>query len=444
VVLGGLAALASAAVLVGCLSSNQRAASPSTDAPTTTTSDSALAGLSDEGEVNLAEGDGVAEAVVAPVAPAPRSDVVEPVAPEEPPAVPPAVDEESDEPAPADPVPDDPCAALPPDGSSLLVGPDSIALPAGVYHGSLTVLNCSDGDVNWTGHTKPSVGLDDGGAVALPGETTTIDFHVDPNQWDAGVIGFKIKISEPGHGHYIDVQAAKPDVTQDVFVVAAERLQQLRDPDRLRPWLFAVLRNEVFRRAKRRQRMRPTDLAAVGGAEMVAPHDPSADGAIVEQQQLGELVRVAAAGLGQRDQLLLELSVRQGLAGADLADAVGVSQQQCHVLMHRMRERVQRSMGAITVARMGRMDRDDLQALLRGWDGVLTETMRKRIAGHIDDCATCEENSRRHGPLAMMSAAPAFALPADLRDRVLSNVHWPSGPAGSSGSSPANDPSAAS
>ena len=38
------------------------------------------------------------------------------------------------------------------------------------------------------------------------------------------------------------------DLTQDVFVRAAERLGQLRDRSRLKPWLFAVLRNEVYRR----------------------------------------------------------------------------------------------------------------------------------------------------------------------------------------------------
>ena len=38
------------------------------------------------------------------------------------------------------------------------------------------------------------------------------------------------------------------DVMQDVFIVTADRIGQLRDPDRLKPWLFAILRNEVYRR----------------------------------------------------------------------------------------------------------------------------------------------------------------------------------------------------
>ena len=39
------------------------------------------------------------------------------------------------------------------------------------------------------------------------------------------------------------------DVTQDVFVIAAQKLGQLRDPSRLKPWLFAILRNELYRRS---------------------------------------------------------------------------------------------------------------------------------------------------------------------------------------------------
>src|SRR5262245_23280655 len=54
------------------------------------------------------------------------------------------------------------------------------------------------------------------------------------------------------------------DVVQDVFVKAAEKLGQLRDPAKLKPWLFAILRHEVYRRTKRRQRVRPIDPATAG------------------------------------------------------------------------------------------------------------------------------------------------------------------------------------
>src|SRR5688572_9226288 len=211
------------------------------------------------------------------------------------------------------------------------------------------------------------------------------------------------------------------DLTHDVFVVASRKVGQLRQPERLRAWLFAVLRHEVYRRSAQRRRARQIDPTTSGMAEM-STFDPLAEGASVERAELAVFVREAAAGLGSRDQLLLELSARQGLAGADLADAMGVTHQQCHVLLHRMRERVQRSVGALTVARYGRKDCPNLQALLAGWNGVFDELTRKRVAGHVDDCEICGETSRKWAVLPLFSAAPALAAPACLRDRVLAST----------------------
>ena len=45
------------------------------------------------------------------------------------------------------------------------------------------------------------------------------------------------------------------DAVADSFVLFAERLTQLRDPDRLRPWLYAIVRSECLRRLKARKRV---------------------------------------------------------------------------------------------------------------------------------------------------------------------------------------------
>lgn len=213
------------------------------------------------------------------------------------------------------------------------------------------------------------------------------------------------------------------DVMQDVFVMAAQKLGQLRDPDRLKPWLFAILRNEVFRRTKRRSRTRPTDFSGPGAADVVAPIDPDAEAATVAYAELAELVRSAAAGLDERDQLVLELSVRQGLGGADLADALGVTTDQSYVLVHRMRERVERSLGALTVARMGRKECAELATVLAGWDGTFSVLVRKRVARHVDGCETCERTKRKYALVPLLGAAPAFAAPPELRDQVLTKAY---------------------
>ena len=209
------------------------------------------------------------------------------------------------------------------------------------------------------------------------------------------------------------------DMVQDVFCLAAERLGQLRDHDRLKPWLYAVLRNEVYKRTKRRRRATPTDFQAEGTPDVPAAYDPRGAGEGVAYEELAELVRAAAAGLDERDRLVLELSIRQGLGGRDLADALGVSAEQSYSLVHRMRDRVEKSLGALTVAKAGRRDCPDLDRVLQGWDGEFTVLIRKRVNRHIEECPTCDGNRRRLAPLALFGAAPAFAMPIGLRDRVL-------------------------
>ncbi|MEC7175773.1 MAG: sigma-70 family RNA polymerase sigma factor, partial [Actinomycetota bacterium] len=214
------------------------------------------------------------------------------------------------------------------------------------------------------------------------------------------------------------------DMVQDVFVLAAERLGQLRDPSRLKPWLFAILRNEVYRRSRRRSRQAITDFSAPEHDAML-PSTPSSSDAVddaLEGAELAEFVRAAASGLDARDQLVLELSVRQGLSGDDLADALGVSAQQSYGLVHRMRERTERSLGAYCVARRGRKECDELDAILRGWSGDFTVLLRKRVSRHIDACNICERSRRRFAPLALVGAAPAFAAPIGLRSSILDRV----------------------
>ena len=209
------------------------------------------------------------------------------------------------------------------------------------------------------------------------------------------------------------------DMVQDVFCIAAERLNQLRDPDRLKPWLYAVLRNEVYRRTKKRKRATPTDFQAETTPDVVAAFDPNADGAAASYDELADLVRSAAAGLDERDRLVLELSVRQGLTGTDLADALGVTPEQSYTLVHRMRDRIEKSLGAFTVAKMGSKECSELATIISGWNGEFSILIRKRVARHIDDCSICERTRSKYAPLALFGAAPVFVLPFGLREKVL-------------------------
>ena len=204
------------------------------------------------------------------------------------------------------------------------------------------------------------------------------------------------------------------DAVQDTFVVAASKLDGLRDPDRLRPWLYAVARNECHRRLRARARI--TDLAEAG--EMT---DASPDvGVGAERGELRDLVRSAIAGLNPGEREVIELTLRHDLDGPDLAGALGVPVNQAHALASRARGQLERSLGALLVARTGREACAELDEILADWDGELTVLMRKRVSRHIEDCDICGERKKRElSPAMLLSALPVFILPPGLRHQVL-------------------------
>lgn len=206
------------------------------------------------------------------------------------------------------------------------------------------------------------------------------------------------------------------DVVADSFVLFAERLGQLRDPDRLRPWLYAIVRSECLRRFKARKRV------ATGGDDQLIAMADTSRGPEDEAQvsALRELVWDAAAGLAPRDRALLDLHLRQGLEGAELGEAMGVSAANAYVMLTRLRDQVERSLGALLVARLGRDDCPELTDLLADWDGTFSPLIRKRVARHVDRCDVCGERRRTvASPWALLASVPLFTAPLALRDRVL-------------------------
>jgi RNA polymerase sigma factor (sigma-70 family) len=203
------------------------------------------------------------------------------------------------------------------------------------------------------------------------------------------------------------------DAVQDTFVIAAARLGGLRDPRKLRPWLYAVARNECHRR------LRAAEEAGLDEVAEVA--DPSADaGASAERAELRRLVRAALDGLNPGEREVIELGLRHDLQGADLAAVLGVPRNQAHALASRARGQLEKALGALLVARTGRRACPELDLLLDGWDGRLTVLTRKRVSRHIDRCDVCTD--RRHGvlrPAALYGMAPLAALPRGLREEVL-------------------------
>ncbi len=207
---------------------------------------------------------------------------------------------------------------------------------------------------------------------------------------------------------------AAADALHDALLIAADRAGQLRDPDKLRPWLYAIARNECHRLL--RARKRETDLDAAGDVRDTSV-DLERDLRAAEAQAL---VRDAVAGLNPGDREVLNLTLRHELAGDELGAALGVPANHANALVSRARAQLERAVGALVMARTGRQDCAELATLLEGWDGELTALVRKRVSRHVERCAVCDHGKQRKVNAAALFAATALvAIPATLRSQVV-------------------------
>lgn len=211
---------------------------------------------------------------------------------------------------------------------------------------------------------------------------------------------------------------AAADCVQDVFVTAATKLVQLREPDRLRSWLYAIARSEALARIRARKREQLSEEV---------PEMPSGEAdmaTLAARTELADLIADASGGLSDRDRVVLELAYRQGLDGPELAEALGVTPKNANTLVERLRETVARSLGALLLCRRIKADPNrcpELAAIVDQWDGQLTPLLRKRVARHVDGCAICDDDrARMVSPAALLGAAPmVIPAPAWLRSQTL-------------------------
>ena len=233
------------------------------------------------------------------------------------------------------------------------------------------------------------------------------------------------------------------DAVQDTFCTAATRLAQLQDPEKLRPWLYAIARHEALRRLRGRTREQLSDTPPDAAAS-----EPQPD-VLAARDELAALISQAAGGLSDRDRTVLELHYRHGLDGPELADALGVSHSNANTLVARLRVTIDRSLGALLLARQSRRGHGrchELDTVLAGWDGQFTVLWRKRIARHLEGCGTCQaRRGELVNPRALLGAAPILVpAPGWLRTHVLTQTPTAAAPSSvGSGSAVASGASAA-
>src|SRR5215831_2828369 len=203
------------------------------------------------------------------------------------------------------------------------------------------------------------------------------------------------------------------DAVLDTFIIAAAELDGLRDPGRLRPWLYAVARNEC------RHRLRARALAARPDAANELTDETVDLAADAERAQLRAATGAALAGLSDGDREIVELNLRHDLAGQDLADVLGVSVSHAEALASRARARFEASLGALLIARTGQESCPELAAIMSRSDGQLNVLLRKRINRHTEHCEQCGDRWRHElNPAMLLSMLPVALPPPGLRDQL--------------------------
>ena len=200
---------------------------------------------------------------------------------------------------------------------------------------------------------------------------------------------------------------------QDTFVIAAARLAGLRDHDGLKPWLYAVARNECHRRLHA--------PAAADGLDAGQVRTGAAGvGIDFERAELAEVVASVVAGLDPGEREAVELSLRHDFGSEDLASTLGISVSQADALAARACERFETSLGALLVARTGRASCARLDELLESWNGQLTEPLPKELSRHVRHCRACSGRSDRElEPALLLGVPPVMAIARRQRQQVL-------------------------
>jgi RNA polymerase sigma factor (sigma-70 family) len=229
---------------------------------------------------------------------------------------------------------------------------------------------------------------------------------------DAGALtevydAYAPQLYEYSHGLLRD-QAEAAGALRDSLIAAQEHVGKLREPERFRSWLYAIVRSACLRR--RDDPERPTTRQEA--PELEEPALSEQDRAKLEEQRL--LAHSALAGLTGKQREAIDLSVRHELDAEDIAGIFAITTPQANKLLGDARADLTKSLAAAIIARTGHDDCPSVAALVDGWP--LSPEVCRKLVRHIEACPTCgERRSRRVSMNRLLQVLPVAAIPADLR-----------------------------
>ena len=137
--------------------------------------------------------------------------------------------------------------------------------------------------------------------------------------------------------------AAAGDVTQDAFVRAWERLEDLREPERFGTWLCGIVRNMAVDYLRRRK---PT--AALGGDEPAEAErwtlDPVNE---IGRRERHAQIAAAIASLDEVSRPVVVLRYYEGLSSKQIGDLLEISPSAVDMRLSRARKQLRVLLGGL-------------------------------------------------------------------------------------------------
>jgi RNA polymerase sigma factor (sigma-70 family) len=124
------------------------------------------------------------------------------------------------------------------------------------------------------------------------------------------------------------------DAEQSAWAVAYRRLKDLRDPDRLRPWLMSIAANEARQITRSRRRRTVRELHVVDPMQALDS----------DRAALLDLAD-ALSRLDPKDRVIVGMRFIGGFDSADIGRAIGMTASNVRVRLHRSLERLRKDLG---------------------------------------------------------------------------------------------------
>jgi RNA polymerase sigma factor (sigma-70 family) len=211
------------------------------------------------------------------------------------------------------------------------------------------------------------------------------------------------------------------DALHDSLIATQQHIGKLREPERFRSWIYAIVRNECLRQLADPDRPEQRHEAPEQSEDAFLDAE--------ERQRLEEtrqLVHSALAGMAARHREAVDLSARHDLSAEELAGVLGISSQQATELVAQSRDDLDNSLAAAIIARTGRGDCPSVAALVDENEWPLPSDVCRKLIRHIESCPVCRDRRKRKvSTNRLMQVLPVAAIPSDLRMAVLSLAEAP-------------------